>query len=208
MRRIVVGPALAVAGGILFAGGAAAADVAECVRIESDLDRLACYDKASGKTPTETNLNPTGKWGVRVEKSDFKDTTDVYMSVASDDPINCGRISGPRYAQLYLRCQENSTAIYISTQCHLTSSRYNDYGSVDVRIDDARSRKIPMDSSTSNDSLGLWSGGRAIPFIKTMLGGDIMLVRFTPYGESPVTARFQISGLDEAIKPLRESCGW
>lgn len=132
----------------------------------------------------------------------------MYMSIASDEPINCGRISGQAYATLYVRCLENTTSVFISTSCHLTSSQYTDYGDVDIRLDDSPARTISMDSSTSNDSLGLWSGGRAIPFIKTMIGKDVMLARFTPYAESPVTARFQISGLDEAIKPLRESCGW
>lgn len=190
------------------ANSVVADDLSGCGEISSDLDRLACYDKVSGRTPAAQFQSPAGKWGVRVDKSQFKDTTDVFMSIASDDPINCGRITGPAYAKLYLRCHENTTAIYISTQCHLTSSRYNDYGKVEVRIDDAPSRIISMDSSTSNDSLGLWSGGQAIPLIKSMIGKDIMLTRFTPYGESPVTARFQISGLEEAIKPLRESCGW
>lgn len=192
----------------LLTTSAAANDFSDCGKIDNDLDRLACYDKISGRTPATQFLSPAGKWGVRIDKSPFKDTTDVFMSIASDEPINCGRISGPAYAQLHLRCHENTTAIYISTQCHLTSSQYNDYGGVEVRIDDAPSRKVAMDSSTSNDSLGLWSGGKAIPFIKTMIGKDVMLTRFTPYSESPVTARFQISGLGEAIKPLRESCGW
>lgn len=35
-----------------------------------------------------------------------------------------------------------------------------------------------------------------------------MIVRFTPFNESPVTAKFNITGLEEAIKPLRDSCGW
>lgn len=193
---------------ILAADLATAGDFSRCVSIDSELDRLDCYDKESGRTPTVENSRPSGKWGVRVEKSEFKDTTDVFMSVASEAPINCGRISGPAYAQLYLRCHENTTAIYISTQCHLASSRYNSYGDVEIRIDDNASRTVPMDSSTSNDSLGFWSGGQAIPLIKSMLDGDILLTRFTPFSESPVTARFEISGISEAIKPLRESCGW
>ena len=184
------------------------AEIANCVVIDSDLDRLACYDRESGKTPTAEHSAPAGKWGVRIQKSDFEDTTDVFMSIASEDPINCGSIRGPEYAHLYVRCSENTTALYITTQCHLTSSEYNDYGDVDVRLDSDRSRTISMNASTSNDSLGLWSGGKSIPFIKSMLGKDEMLTRFTPYAESPVTARFQISGLDEAITPLRESCGW
>ena len=193
---------------ILAVDIAAANDLSRCLTIDTDLDRLGCYDKEAGRAPTVENSRPSGRWGVRVEKSEFKDTTDVFMSVASEGPINCGRISGPAYAQLYIRCRENTTAVYLSTQCHLASSQYNSYGDVDIRIDEKATRTLSMDSSTSNDSLGFWSGGKAIPLIKSMLDGDVMLARFTPYGESAVTARFEISGISEAIKPLRESCGW
>lgn len=65
-----------------------------------------------------------------------------------------------------------------------------------------------MDASTSNRALGHFSGGKAIPLIKRMLGKEQMLTRFTPFGESAVTANFPIKGVEEAIKPLREACKW
>ncbi|MHA4733259.1 type VI secretion system-associated protein TagO [Ensifer adhaerens] len=30
----------------------------------------------------------------------------------------------------------------------------------------------------------------------------------TPYGDNPIMLEFDISGLDQAVKPLREQCGW
>lgn len=35
-----------------------------------------------------------------------------------------------------------------------------------------------------------------------------LLVRFSPFGESPVTAEFDISHLADVIDPLRQSCHW
>lgn len=90
----------------------------------------------------------------------------------------------------------------------MVSSEYNDYGDVTYRIDENPSKSIAMDESTDNRALGLWSGGQAIPFIKQMLGGQTMVTRFTPYNDSPVTAEFNISGLDKAIIALREQCKW
>lgn len=184
------------------------ASIDECAGVDADLDRLACYDRESGRTPKTEAKAPVGEWDVSVKTSDFEDTTDVFLRVQSDDVVRCGRIKEPETATLLIRCMENTTALYISTACHLTSSDYNDYGHVDVRLDEAPAKVIRMDESTNNNSLGLWSGGKAIPFIKTMLDKDVMLTRFTPYGESAVTAKFQIAGLKEAISPLRESCGW
>ena len=183
-------------------------EVDSCAIISADLDRLACYDKASGRTPTTTAIKTEGKWYVSIRESEFRDTTDVFLSIVSDEPVQCGSLRDAVPAHLTIRCMENTTAMLIKADCHLVSSRYNDYGDVDIRLDDLPTTTVSMEESTDHKSLGLWSGGRSIPFVKTMIGKDTMLTRFTPYSHSPVTARFHISGLDEAITPLRESCGW
>ena len=33
-------------------------------------------------------------------------------------------------------------------------------------------------------------------------------MRFTPFNESPRAARFDITGLETAIAPLRKACNW
>ena len=103
---------------------------------------------------------------------------------------------------------DNATALIINTECHMTSSDYNDYGDVTYRLDDQPARTVGMVESTNNRALGLWSGGRAIPLVKQMLGKTKMIMRMTPYGENPFTATFNISGLDKSIAPLQQACGW
>jgi len=88
------------------------------------------------------------------------------------------------------------------------ASGHGGYGTVEYRVDDKNAGKREFEASTDNSALGLWSGRKSIPFIKSMLAGKEMIFRFTPFGSSPVTARFEIDGLDEAIKPLRKECGW
>lgn len=181
----------------------------DCRSIEADLDRLACYDRESGRTPIATPVETDSQWRVRVEKSEMTDEENVYVSVDADEPVSCQQFSDPEKPTLVLRCQENTTSLIIATSgCHLVSSQYNDYGDVTYRIDDLSSRTRGFDESTSNRSLGLWSGGTSIPFIKSMFGHKELLTRFTPFNSNPVTARFQIGGLEEAIAPLREACGW
>jgi type VI secretion system protein VasI len=65
-----------------------------------------------------------------------------------------------------------------------------------------------MEESTNNRSLGLWSGGRSIPVIKQMFGKKQMIARMRPFNENAFTVTFNISGLEEASKPLRNACGW
>lgn len=187
-------------------GSSAAAQ--ECASIDNDLDRLACYDKQSGRTPSaKLEPDPVGNWTVRTDKSEFKDTTDVFLTLQSDEPVNCSQFGSPEKAMLVLRCMENTTTFYLNTNCHLTSG-HGDYGRIEYRVDETKAKSRNFTESTNNKSLGLWNGGRSFPFVKELLGADKLLMRFTAYGQSPTTARFSISGLDEAIEPLRSECGW
>ena len=185
----------------------AAAAPVECANIDIDLDRLACYDREVGRIPKITALPGKGAWVVRSEKSVLTDRIEVFMSVRSDENVVCGWNKGAR-VNLTLRCMDNTTALIFDTGCHMTSSEYNSHGDVTYRIDAEKARSVSMVESTDNRSLGLWSGGKAIPMIKQMLGKSRVVARMTPYGENPITATFPVSGLEDAIKPLRQACDW
>lgn len=200
--RIVFGAALT-----LLMASAAYAELESCAALETDLDRLACYDRVAGRTAVSVSEEAAGAWSVQIKKSDFEDTTDVYLQLASEEAVGCGQFRAPETATLVIRCMENTTSIFFATSCHLTSG-HGGYGDVDVRLDEEKSFTIAMDESTNNRSLGHWSGGKAIPFIKKMVGKKRMIIRFTPYNESATTAAFNLIGLDDAITPLRESCKW
>ncbi|WP_238366934.1 type VI secretion system-associated protein TagO [Mesobacterium pallidum] len=82
------------------------------------------------------------------------------------------------------------------------------HGRVDLRVDQHQTRTQSMNVSTDNQALGLWNGGRSIPVIKSMFDSETLAVRLTPHSESPQEFAFNISGLEEAIKPLRQACHW
>ncbi|MFT7526708.1 MAG: hypothetical protein ACI9LY_001859 [Arenicella sp.] len=44
--------------------------------------------------------------------------------------------------------------------------------------------------------------------LSDVLGESKAVFQTTPYNESPVTAIFDISGIDNAIKPIQSNCGW
>lgn len=180
----------------------------ECIHISNDLDRLACYDKELGRTPVFKAVRASaGKWSVITKESKLTDQTNVFLHVESDEAVNCGWNKGEKIS-LVVRCVEDKTSLIIATGCHMTSSRYNSYGDVTYRLDDEKAKTASMVESTNNRSLGLWGGGKSIPVIKQMFGKSRMVVRATPYGESSFTATFDVSGLEEAIRPMREACHW
>lgn len=184
------------------------ADLSSCASLTSDLDRLACYDKISGKNPaSEVSKDGKSDWVVRTEVSKLSDKEGVFLTLPSVEPVSC-RWNQNGKAFLTIRCHEDTTAFYISTDCHMVSSQYNDYGDVSYRIDSSPAAKLSLEESTDNKSLGAWSGGKAIPFIKKLIPGKKLIVQFTPYNESPKMVEFNIAGLDGVVDPLRKQCGW
>lgn len=187
---------------------AQANDLSDCARTDADLDRLACYDRASGRTPTtEVVTSKDSEWVVNITKSKFTDQTNVALTVFSEEPMKCDWGRG-RKAALVIRCLENRTAMYFNTGCHMVSGDYTTLDEVDLRIDDKPMRTLRMTESNDHKALGLWRGSTSIPVIKYLFGGSRLLARMTPYSGSPFTVTFNITGLTDAIVPLRESCGW
>lgn len=177
----------------------------DCARITEDDARLACYDDLFGATSTHTPQT-TSKWRKEIRENPMTDTRDVFLSLSSDETIP-GRFSGSTHGRLFLRCMENTTAVQFGVGDHFLAD-IQGYGRVEYRLDDRPMRKRNFTESTDHSTLGLWNGGRAIPFIKDMLGHDRMIVRITPFNESPMTMTFTISGLDTDIAELRATCGW
>ncbi|WP_306253894.1 type VI secretion system-associated protein TagO [Parvularcula sp. IMCC14364] len=181
-------------------------DGPSCAKKNDDSERLRCYDlvyrvTASAPKPIDSD------WRVREETSKLDDTKTVFMEVNSNEN-HVGRFGQEGKLRLSLRCQENTTALAIYFAGEFMASGASDYVRVDYRIDDNPASSANFVESTNNEWLGLWNGSRAIPFIKQMFGASTMYVRATPFSESSVDGEFNISGVQDAIKPLREACSW
>lgn len=194
--------------GVLF-GCSSVAMANPCLSVENDLDRLACYDREAGRAPSSQSVNvPSGgQWSVRSETSAMTDRTNVFLTLDSEEVVDCGWNNGKKIT-LVLRCYDDKTSLYFDTGCHMTSSEYNDYGKIQYRLDSDAARAVEAEESTDNRALGLWSGAKAIPMMRQMAGKSKMLVRMTPFGENPFAATFNIAGMEKAIEPLKKACNW
>ncbi|MEL7398024.1 MAG: type VI secretion system-associated protein TagO [Pseudomonadota bacterium] len=191
--------------------GAAAPE--DCIPIQAFMERLACYDREVGRSdviekPAPTTNSTQTNWRVRTNKSEMTDFENVYVSTISKGAAQCRRFGSPVFIELNLRCQENTTTLMVgANDCHLASG-FQGYGRVEIRVDDGPVSTVNMEESTNNAVLGLWSGSGSIPQIKKMIGSEEVTIRFTPFNVSPVTVKFDTTGLDQAITPLRDACGW
>lgn len=183
-----------------------AQDASSCVSIENSEERLQCFDQAFATPEEPTTPDIESDWSVRTDVSPLDDSKSVYLSVTSMSPI-MGRYGRLETGTLYIRCFENTTSLFTLWGGHFMSDNRGG-GRVDYRIDDNPAAHVSMQESSDNEALGLWNGGVSIPFIKRLFGGEKIFMRASPFNESPVEMTFNISGLEEAIEPLREACGW
>ena len=81
-------------------------------------------------------------------------------------------------------------------------------GKVTIRLDEEKAFNKSLTQSNDNTALGLWRGGTAIPFIKSLYDKQTMLLRFTPYNSNSYTVTFPISGTRNAVDKLAAACNW
>lgn len=173
----------------------------ESSKEESDKD--SSNSPSSHKSNNEDDREDTGSWEVKEVTSDIDDSKNVLIAAQSINPVE-GRFGRSSYPALIMACRENKTSLYIAWNTFIdTRARQVLY-----RLDKEPAHHINMPVSTDHKSTGLWNGVSSIPFIKKMLDSEKLLVRVTPYGENPITAKYDLKGLENAIKPLKKSCNW
>ena len=180
-------------------------DPNSCVILSNDADRLNCYDLIFKKSVAISQSN-NSQWKLREDISKIDDSKNVFLTLNSDDTFQT-RFKKNRTVSLLIMCRENNTSVIFNFADAFMSDNAGG-GTVTFRIDKEKAFKKNLRESTDNNALGLWSGGRSIPFIKSLFEKGNLLMRFAPYNESSSTVNFNISGLKKSIPSLAAACGW
>ena len=168
-------------------------EYAKCAVIEGDLARLECFDnlaevkKLDGRQVQPTSIAGKGKWQVSVDVNPVDDSKTVTLVLNVDS----GKNRWGNAVFLVARCKSNSTDLYIGWNDYLGSE-----ADVLTRVGD--NKAVTERWSLSTDKKATFHR-KAIPFLKEMLTSTKLLAQVTPYNESPVTAIFNTSGLENAI---------
>jgi hypothetical protein len=158
----------------------------------------------AGVKPRAQDSEQNGKWHTIESKSQFDDTRTVVLSLAAENKIQGWLATA--VPQLLLRCQEGRTEMYVAVGMPATVELGEfQRHTVRIRYDDEAPISLITNESTDNKSLFFPD---AMTSIRRMWTSHILLVGFTPFNASPVTVRFDVSGLPFAIQPLRDACRW
>lgn len=192
----------------------------QCSSIATDTERLACYDSLANQpeycsSDTESWRTECGGDGVYQTQAAQPATSDSKWFIdSSTDPITDfkksfamldakeGRSSYGDDITLVLRCSSNGAEVYIIWDDFLGS----DDAYVTYRIDSQTARANNWSLSTDNDTTFYPNDDQS--FILDLSTAQKLVAQVTPYNESPVTAVFDLSGITEAIQPIRQGCGF
>jgi hypothetical protein len=108
-------------------------------------------------------------------------------------------VGGP--ITLDISCAEGSTGLSVGWGWRLGSERLID---VDTRIGEGEVTTEPWFNSTGWDTS---YGGAESAFIQSLFGESRLALRLTTEA-GPVSAAFDITGIEDAVANVREVCGW
>ncbi len=181
-------------------------DAAFCATISDSLLRLNCFDKVfprgSGGVSTSVATQPEAsatQWEIREEKSPMDDSTTI---IASLTPIDHSGSNFGRAPVLFLRCSENTTSVYFFHGGFVTG----DQVATLVRLDEAPPETHNWNPSTNYQAAGIWSGGKAIPFIKRVAAAKKMVIRIED--RSRIEGIFDLGNVQEAATKVAAACKW
>ena len=179
-------------------------DIAICASKKGDATRLICFDSLAEKLDVDKveskTIPSSSKWSVHEDRSPIDDSVNVTLSLTSNDRVKSGyKNVQPR---LYVRCSENKTNVFITWDLYLGLKQTQ----MLTRFD--KQKALTNTWTLSTDNQAVFVKGSDIGFAKKLTKYNKLLTQITPYNKSPVMATFDLSGLSEAIKPLRKECGW
>lgn len=175
-------------------------EIAKCDAETSSVKRLECYDAANKKR--KEAIVTASKWRVSKETSRMDDTTTVSLSLDADTKIT-GTPNKVFTPTLILRCKKGKSDAYIITGMAPQAEKGKQGTTVTIRLDKDKSSQYVMGKSKDGTAL-FFENSPA--FIKKLQGHTTMLFEFTPANSPAAMTSFDLTGIDVASEPLRQSC--
>lgn len=149
--------------------------------------------------------HPVAAWDTTRSTSPVDDSATVVIiqEAAGTYENRYGRLGR---ANMQILCEENTTGMAIVLP-ELYTSDIGGLGKVTFRSDADEAFTVQMRASNDRSSLMLISG-EAIKTIKRFMGGSKLFAQTLTVREPVVRMEFDLTGLEAAIEPVRETCGW
>jgi len=176
-------------------------EIAKCASIENSVERLTAYDALAKDLgvaePAILKTEDHGKWALRTSVSPIDDSKIYIFSLTANEFLSVGHKSITPI--LTARYNDGNLEIFISYNDLFIGT---DSTQVTSRFDKEEALTIAWAISTDHETVFMPLTNFSKLQGPMMKGAKTLVVRLTPYGESPVTSSFDIAGFDEASGPI------
>jgi len=178
----------------------------EASKITNDSIRLHKYDlilenNGIKEKSLKVNKEPVGKtdskWMVSTDINPIDDSKQIIFSLIADE----GKSDMRRPIIFMIRYSSNKTEIYVGWSDYLGSKAH-----VTMRIGKEQAETSKWGMSTDNKAT--FYPKNCISLIKKITQVDQVVLRCTPYNESPITAVFDVRGLSEIAEEYMDDLKW
>lgn len=202
-----------------------------CSEIADDAERLACYDaqhesgqaaevqsalgaqsqiRSGAQATPERELLPRFRrlrsaWLRHINATGPGGERAVVLSTRSSERIACEQSESER-VELHIRCKDNTTSLYLVSDCVLAD--VDAEAVIDWQVDDQSAQTLRMTRPSTEPGLGLWLGKHSIPLVRELFEANEVRIRLHSLQEVDEPIVFPVMGLEAAIGPLRKACHW
>ncbi len=175
--------------------------LAEAAAIENSIERLAAFDKiasSNGLTKrTESLSGDSGKWVVSRSISPIDDSSSITAILHSENDVPTGIDRAP--LSLIVRHKEGDLDIYINFGNFMGSD------TIDATLRYDREPAFSEALSISSDKTAGFFRAKLWTIARKFGTSERLVVRATPYNESPVTVEFDLRGFDGILRLINEN---
>lgn len=182
-----------------------------CAAIGPASERLSCYDSIfrSGQfTGNESGDDADqGLWTSGIEISQIEGTEVPFATLESEQLIPA--LAGGRApARLTALCLDGETTLQFSFAGSAMGTPTSNSAAITLQYDRQPPRTQSVDLSPDRLAIGFFESAPAREVIDQLRQSQRLFVRATPQSQRSVTVSFQLEGIEAALQPVREACGW
>lgn len=172
--------------------------IAACAKETDSTKRLACYDQLAETISSGNGVEQKGGWSFETIEDRYSGIPTLALWLESKSPVKIEEETVRPV--LGVTCKVGRVSVLLNWQFTLgrDSIRMRTY------FDNMPHRSAVW--SISDDFKTVTPRRGDIQVVKRMIQHSNLAVEITPFGGRPANAEFDITGLDEALNPLRESC--
>lgn len=198
-----------------------------CPSIENDIARLSCFDE---KYPTnsksesilefsarlknnnealyltimEDNDVRIGNWVIKYDKDEMTDNLS-WMAVNPELGVSMEAVKkGKSFNSLLLSCIRNKPTIGVMWEKYLGLKSPSHDVMLKISLDEPMSEYWEIISKTL--LIRSYSNKNNIKFLKEVSTNKDFMIRTTPYNSTMITAKFDITGMNEILDMFKKDC--